>query len=126
WRLPTRLELVSIVDVAEYDPAIDRAAFPNTPSTGFWSGSQHADQAETAWLVYSKEGYTSFQQYPYLSQARCVRTDGPPWGGVTSGHLAVGADGTVKDSDTGLMWKQASETDRYTFAAAGARCDALV
>ena len=40
-------------------------------------------------------------------------------------HLVAGADGTVKDSDTGLTWKQSSEPDRYTFDAAQAQCEGL-
>jgi hypothetical protein len=31
WRLPSRIELVSIVDFTRVDPAIDVNAFPNTP-----------------------------------------------------------------------------------------------
>ena len=119
WRLPTRLELVSIVDFAAFDPAVDQMAFPGTPSSGFWSGSLHIDQPETAWLVYSKEGYTSFNQFAYLSQARCVRTDVAPSNG-SSGHLVASTDGTVKNRNTGLTWKQSSEPDRYTFDAAQA------
>jgi hypothetical protein len=125
WRLPTRLELVSIIDASQFDPAIDRAAFPNTPAFGFWSGSLHADQPETAWLVYSKEGYTSFNQFAYGSQARCVRSDVSPSSAATAPHLVVGGDGTVLDTDTGLVWKQNSEPMRYTFEGAQAACQAL-
>lgn len=126
WRLPTRLELVSIVDFAAFDPAIDATAFPNTPAFGFWSGSLHADQPETAWLVYFKDGYTSFNQFAYSSQARCVRADSPPIAAATGAHLLVGTDATVKDSDTGLTWKQSSEPARYTFEAATTQCEGLV
>lgn len=126
WRLPTRLELVSIVDVAAFDPAIDGTAFPQTPSLGFWSGSLHADQPETAWLVYFKEGYTSFNQFAYLSQARCVRSERAPSAAATAAHLVAGTDRTVKDTDTGLTWKRSTEPDRYTFEDAQARCAGLV
>jgi hypothetical protein len=125
WRLPTRLELVSIVDVAAFDPAVDAAAFPSTPSFGFWSGSLHADQPETAWLVYFKDGYTSFNQFAYLTQTRCARSDHAAAGGATGAHLVAGSDGTVRDGDTGLLWKQSSESGRYTFDTAKAQCEAL-
>jgi hypothetical protein len=32
WRLPNMAELLSIVDVTRFDPAIDGRAFPDTPS----------------------------------------------------------------------------------------------
>jgi hypothetical protein len=36
WRMPTEPELLSIVDKAHRDPAIDLIAFPNTQSERFW------------------------------------------------------------------------------------------
>jgi hypothetical protein len=123
WRLPTRLELVSIVDFAAFKPAVDATAFPSTPTFGFWSGSQRADQPETAWLVYFLDGYTSFNQFAYQSLTRCSRSDRAPAGGATGAHMTVGSDGTVRDSDTGLVWKQSSEPDRYTFESAKTRCE---
>lgn len=42
WRLPNVKELESIVDIAQSNPAIDRTAFPATPSTAFWSSSPFA------------------------------------------------------------------------------------
>jgi hypothetical protein len=35
WRLPTRIELMTIVDFSTRLPAIEKAAFPDTPSSGF-------------------------------------------------------------------------------------------
>lgn len=39
WRLPDMAELLSIVDITRFDPAIDGVAFPNTPSRSFLSSS---------------------------------------------------------------------------------------
>ena len=39
WRLPNRRELFSLADKRCVDPAIDRTAFPNTPSSWYWSSS---------------------------------------------------------------------------------------
>jgi hypothetical protein len=36
WRLPTFIELLSIVDYTRPAPTIDPTAFPNTPAEGFW------------------------------------------------------------------------------------------
>lgn len=39
WRLPSVKELQSIVETCGYDPAINRAIFPATPASYFWSAS---------------------------------------------------------------------------------------
>ena len=51
WRLPTRIELGSIVDYLVFTPAIDGAAFPKTPYDGFWSSSLAAINSLQAWSV---------------------------------------------------------------------------
>ena len=48
WRLPTREELLSIVDFGTTHPAIDTVYFPNTPSSDFWSGSPYAGNSDFA------------------------------------------------------------------------------
>ncbi|CAK0750035.1 exported hypothetical protein [Gammaproteobacteria bacterium] len=39
WRMPTRMELLSIVNYAAVNPSIDLDYFPDTPASGFWSAS---------------------------------------------------------------------------------------
>ncbi|MGD0677088.1 MAG: DUF1566 domain-containing protein [Polyangiaceae bacterium] len=51
WRLPTRIELVSILDYTAISPAIDTNAFPGTPPGGYWSSSQFAGLGSSAWVV---------------------------------------------------------------------------
>jgi hypothetical protein len=41
WRLPTRIELLSIVDIGRIKPAINSEAFPDTPSELFWTATQN-------------------------------------------------------------------------------------
>jgi len=41
WRLPNREELETLIEKTHTNPAIDRVAFPATPSTWFWSSSLH-------------------------------------------------------------------------------------
>jgi hypothetical protein len=78
WRLPTRIELVSLVDFTKGDPlpTIDTTAFPDTPAEVFWSSSLAADTSSGttyAWYVYFFSGATSAYELPIKSRARCVR-----------------------------------------------------
>lgn len=52
WRLPTRKELLSIVDNGRFDPAINTKYFPNTLSSYLWSSTPYAGQEDSAWHVY--------------------------------------------------------------------------
>lgn len=51
WRLPTRQELLSIVNAANYAPAIDVAFFPNTGSGAHWTLASVAQDGAEAWTV---------------------------------------------------------------------------
>lgn len=62
WRMPTKKELISIVDYGRREPAIDPSWFPNTSgvltpllppsySWSFWAASASAANANAAWSV---------------------------------------------------------------------------
>ena len=73
WRLPTMIELVSILDDNAVMPSIDAAAFPNTPSDNFWSASPNTGNSGQAWGV----GFAAFQILARAKsdslKVRCVR-----------------------------------------------------
>jgi hypothetical protein len=60
WRLPTKIELLSIVDygVGDVDktPTINATAFPSTPLANFWSATPVAGSPSSAWAVYFNPG----------------------------------------------------------------------
>ncbi|MGC4119779.1 MAG: DUF1566 domain-containing protein [Myxococcales bacterium] len=70
WRLPSKAELVSIVD-SKYSPAINTAAFPNTRPSWFWTSTSYNEG--WAWYVYLLDGgsYTYMKSQP--ADVRCVR-----------------------------------------------------
>ncbi len=81
WRLPTRIELLSIVDVERSDPAIDTTYFPSTPSTSFWSSSLLPDNHTQVWSVSFARGIPGHSYVnwppnppnPAEAAVRCVR-----------------------------------------------------
>ena len=56
WRLPNIKELRTIVERCRENPAINRQAFPNTPSRTFWSASPEAGGSAFAWFVNFRDG----------------------------------------------------------------------
>ena len=73
WRVPTREELLSIVDYGTYNPAIDTDYFPNTVSSWYWTSSPYASDSNNAWLVYFGNGNGSDVYRNYNGQLRLVR-----------------------------------------------------
>ena len=73
WRMPTRLELQSIVHAGRKLPSIDVGYFPNTPSSFFWSASPVAKISSAAWGVYFDIGGTSYVSRSDGHSVRLVR-----------------------------------------------------
>jgi hypothetical protein len=76
WRLPTRIELASIVDYSRYDPAIDSTAFPDTPSGSLFLSSSYfpgGDPITLAWAVNFFDGNVLFNGMEQAGRVRCVR-----------------------------------------------------
>ena len=82
WRLPTRIELISIVDYARnvagqsMVPTIDPVAFPATPMEGFWSSTVDSTgvAAPYVWFTDFGTGETTAVQTDFASKrVRCVR-----------------------------------------------------
>lgn len=59
WRMPTREELRSIVDMGRWNkpPVIDISYFPHTSSTLFWSASPYVGAEYGAWSVHFGDGF---------------------------------------------------------------------
>jgi len=79
WRLPTRTELLTLVDDTTYEPAIDKAAFPDTPSEWFWTSTPVAwDPSSTAWIVYFYNSLAGVGRHGNEAFVRAVRVASPP------------------------------------------------
>jgi hypothetical protein len=103
-RLPSILELVTLVDVGNYDPAIDTDAFPGTPPGIYLSSSYVGDTEDLIWGVYFLYGLVLLDSKYEGYDIRCVRGEplvatGPFEESVNSGERVV------DDKATGLMWQ---------------------
>jgi hypothetical protein len=74
WRLPSVIELSSIVDLGQSDPSINPTYFPSTPSDLFWSASPLAGSSSFAWVVTFVYGSANhYHLVSMSSNVRCVR-----------------------------------------------------
>ena len=72
WRLPTRLELLSITDDNRYNPAIN-STFKNIVSDFYWSSTKIAGDSSYVWVVGFRygSGHWGVASAPHF--VRCVR-----------------------------------------------------
>jgi hypothetical protein len=79
WRLPSIVELTTLVKAGSTNPSIDIAAFPNTPSNIsswniFWSGTTYPSAPSVALVVYFDDGYISAYDNTKTFYVRLVRS----------------------------------------------------
>ena len=73
WRLPELAELRSIVDPANFNPAIQTDFFPGTKPKAYWSTTQYEAYADYSWYVHFGDGSEHFASRTSLYYGRCVR-----------------------------------------------------
>ena len=77
WRLPTRVELLSIADKSRYDPALNTAFkyIAESDSPWYWSQTKSADDSSDAWFVSFRGGGAGWDGVSRRFFVRCVRND---------------------------------------------------
>jgi hypothetical protein len=105
WRLPTKKELITIVDYSKV-PSFNSTVFPNTGiNTGYWSFTPDVSNSVNAWYVQFITGLVENDQAKSeKNYVRCVR------GEQTTQNLIDNVDAaTVTDARTGLEWQKAQQ-----------------
>ena len=134
WRLPTIKELTTIVDssIPFPGPIINTDYFPNTVLSlysYYWSSTTYAGYPSYAWFVcfcslYSGVVWSLPKSYDDVDgggyvravrSAQCVSFD----------NFIDNGDGTVTNTDTGLMWQKATAPGTYTWEQALSYCENL-
>jgi hypothetical protein len=124
WRLPSRQELLTIIDFTVALPALDQTAFPKPPnSLVFWTVTPTAEGQER-WDYDFALGESGYLGAGLREIARCVRGERFAASYEVSGNAKVGA--TVRDRTTGLVWQQQALASLQTSAQASSYCDDLV
>ena len=125
WRVPTYVELVSLVDYSQRGPSIDPTAFPSTPTADEWTSTLFAPDTTTAWEVYFTAGDSSQDPVAGTNDVRCVRgPDGVLSPAVPPDRYAI-AGGEVHDTKTGLTWQEDAPPGTFAWADAKAYCASL-
>lgn len=139
WRLPTRVEMASIVDYTKSGDALN-AAFGKQPSGYFRTGSAwyetvmmingNTGNNARRWIYNMGSGLTSNNYFPTSTASTfCVRGNGS---GETIDQLAVEppnhyaiANGEVTDNYTGLVWQQVYSASSMAWSGASGYCAGL-
>jgi len=80
WRIPDTHEIKSLVNYGTADPAIDTAAFPDTPSEWFWGARAVGFDniglgLESSWIINFYDGFVEYTSRDNLYNVRCVRVN---------------------------------------------------
>ena len=118
WRLPSKKELISIVDYGTYRPSIDTTYFPDAEER-YWSSTTYVHDSSEAWEVALNYGGAFHYGKSYNYYARCVRGQE-----LSFGNFTDNGDGSVTDNNTGLIWQQ-GEDGQKTWEDAIAYCEDL-
>ncbi len=73
WRLPTRAELLSLVDFDRTKPSIDTDFFPTTKNFNYWASTPYTGTPEHAWSILFSEGNAYCFLRVLKTYTRCVR-----------------------------------------------------
>jgi hypothetical protein len=103
WRLPSKEELISIVDYSiPYPGPTINPIFTNTKQYYYWSSTTGASYLGNAWYVYFSYGNIGYYYKDSSLYVRCVRgRQSGSFGNFDDNH-----NGTITDTSTGLMWQQ--------------------
>jgi hypothetical protein len=124
FRLPSRIELASLVDWSRPSPSIDTGAFGPTPTENYWTTSEVSQDPGLIYLVYFVNGHTTYAEQTLMYRARCVKLGQSDADASPRPSYTTSAD-TVLDAGTNLTWQRAVPAMRYGWQDATQYCAEL-
>lgn len=122
WRLPSKIELESIINFTRTQPPAIDPTFTNTASEPYWTSTSAGPQS--AYFVRFLFGQTDNWSLSSSAKlhARCVR-DGVLR--LSEARRYVTTTGTVADTRTGLVWERIPSSDSHDRISHHTRCESL-
>lgn len=106
WRVPSVVELATIVNSNKQNSAFDMARFPNGKSQSYWSSNPVVGASANAWTMNFFAGIQNKKAKTSNFQVMLVSGSSTANDALDNERFAVNTDGTVTDQATGLMWRQ--------------------
>lgn len=120
WRLPTKKELIYLVDYGAFYPAVDDDFFPHTALYDYyWTSTTTPAYPGQVWGVSFRGGTANDEDKTSEYFVRAVR------GKQTYNLFTDNGDGTITHNVTGLMWMKATAEDKMIWMNALAWCEDL-
>ncbi len=120
WRLPSRMDIITIVNFGTSYPAIDTTYFPGTQSLSPYGASTiYASNTNFVWRVIFDDGTVKYEDKTYNAYIRCVR------GQQTTQSFTDNGNGTITDNVTTLMWQKQDDGTTRLWADAITYCNGL-
>ena len=114
YRLPTVVELATLIDSGQFDPAID-PLFVGAASDSYWSATPVISGSTQGWTVRFDAGEVVPALATHALRARCVR-GALAGSGLAQGGSLVASGGTLVDEQSGLEWQAHPSTTRMTWS----------
>jgi hypothetical protein len=132
WRLPTRMELLSIVDYSRVKPSVDEALFPDTAADQYWTSSPSMYVPDPPGKAFWRVSFAEGGSFPGMASSdagkvRCVRGGTPPLatGSVPACYRYDLTVATARDVETRLTWERAGSALPLLREDAADRCTKL-
>lgn len=116
WRLPSALELLTIVDNGRDSPAVNPSFSCSNSSAYYWTSTVFPNPQIFAWHVVFSHGYSDYSLKSFTYNVRCVRGKPLPDSVYTDNGT------TVTDQTTGLIWEKDVSAPRLSWEESLAWC----
>lgn len=123
WRLPTAIELFSILSHDKINPAMNSTYFTSSLAEYWWSSDRRGDDTSKVWVANGGGGIGAHPKTETISAggSRRIHVRGVRNPYTTTFSVSRFTDlgnGTIKDNYTGLIWQKVTSSSTMTWEEA--------